>query len=181
MASTQWNIDPSHTLVEFAVRHMMIATVKGTFSGISGSVTGNPEDLTTGKVSVSIDLDTIETRDAQRDEHLKSADFFDTDNFPKMTFESRSITRTGDNTYNIDGDLTVRDNSRPITLEAEFTGQGQDPWGNTRAGFDAKTKLSRKDFGLTWNQALETGGVLVGDEVRITISAELVQQQEEQA
>lgn len=179
MAAVQWNIDPSHTLVEFAVRHMMIANVKGNFSGVSGTVVGDPEDLTSGKISVSVDLDTVETRDKQRDDHLRSADFFDVENFPKMTFESRSITRTGDGTYNIDGDLTIRGTTRPITLAAEFVGQGQDPWGNTRAGFDATAKLSRKDFGLTWNTALETGGVLVGDEVKITISAELVKQQEQ--
>lgn len=177
MAET-WNIDPSHTLVEFAVRHMMLATVKGNFSGVSGTLIGDPNDLTNAKISVSVDINTIDTRNADRDQHLRSADFFDAENFPKMTFESRNITRTGENTYNIEGDLTIRGTTRPITLEAEFMGVGPDPWGNTRAGFEATGKLNRKDYGLTWNAALETGGVLVGEEVKITISAEFVKQAE---
>lgn len=169
-----WNIDPSHSVVEFSVRHMMIARVKGRFGTFTGVLTADPADLSDATIKVEVDTVSIDTRDDQRDEHLRSADFFDSENFPKMTFESKQVKKTGDDTYDIEGELTIRDVTRPITLNATMTGQGQDPWGNQRIGFEAKSQLNRRDFGLTWNTALETGGVLVGEDVKIEIEAQFV-------
>lgn len=170
----KWVIEPTHTLVEFTVRHMMIANVKGRFSGVEGELVGDPNDLTDATINVSIDVATVDTRVADRDNHLRSADFFDVEKHPKMTFKSTKITRTGDGEYTVTGDLTIRGVTRPIDLQVKFEGAGKDPWGNQRAGFSATGKLNRKDFGLTWNTVLETGGMLVGDEVKIHIEAELV-------
>ncbi len=173
-AITTWKVDPSHSSVEFAVRHMMFATVKGRFSGVDAVIKGDPGDLSNGSFEATIDVNTIDTREAQRDGHLRSADFFDVEKFPTMTFKSTSITKTGDNTYKVTGDLTIRDVTRPVTLDVEFTGQGKDPWGNQRIGLSAKGSINRKDFGLTWNAPLEAGGFLVGDKVDISIEVEAV-------
>jgi polyisoprenoid-binding protein YceI len=173
---TTWTVDPSHTHVEFAIRHMMIATVKGRFGAMTGTVLlddGNPSKST---VEVSIDISSIDTREPQRDAHLRSADFFDAEKHPKMTFRSTRIERTAEGEYKLAGDLTIRDQTRPIVLDVTAEGRGKDPWGGERAGFTATAKIKRSDFGLLWNQALETGGVLVGDEVKISIDAELVKQ-----
>ena len=171
---TTWKVDPAHSLVEFAVRHMMFATVKGRFSGVDGVIKGDPSDLTKASFEATIDVNTIDTREAQRDAHLRSADFFDAEKFPTIKFRSTSVTRTGDNTYKVTGDLTIRDVTKPITLDVEFTGQGKDPWGNQRIGLSAKGSINRKDFGLTWNAPLEAGGFLVGDKVDISIEVEAV-------
>lgn len=174
----KWVIDPSHTEVEFSVRHMMIATVKGRFAGVEGEIVGDPHDLTNAQVNVTIDVASIDTRENDRDNHLRSADFFDVENYPKMTFKSTQITRTGDNTYKVTGDLTIRDVTRPVELDVTFNGTGKDPWGGERAGFSATGALNRKDFGLTWNAVLETGGVLVGEEIKINLEVETVRQAE---
>ncbi|MFO7173061.1 MAG: YceI family protein [Bacillota bacterium] len=176
MAVSRWTIDPAHTVVEFAVRHMMIATVKGTFSGIQGTIEADPEDLTTARAEVTIDVNSINTREPQRDEHLRSPDFFDAANHPTITFRSRSVTRTGEREYRMVGDLTIRGVTREVELRVTVAGQARDPWGNERFGFSVEGKINRKDFGLTWNTVLETGGVLVGDEVRINIDVEAVKQ-----
>lgn len=172
--STQatWNIDASHSLVEFGIRHLMITTVKGRFSGVEGTIKGNAEDWSDAEVEVKIDAATIDTRDENRDNHLRSGDFFEVETYPHLTFKSTKVTKTGDSTYTIDGELTIRDVTKPVTLEAEFLGKATDPWGNEKVGFSAKTKVNRKDFGLTWNAPLEAGGFLVGDEVNIELEVQ---------
>jgi len=169
-----WQIDPTHSQAEFAVRHLMIATVKGRFRDIAGTVVVEDGDPTTAQVDVTIDVASIDTGVGQRDQHLRSADFFDTDRFPKLTFRSTGVERVGEDHYEVTGDLTIRDVTRPVTLDAHGLGSVRDPWGKERAGYTATARINRKDFGLSWNQALETGGVVVGDEVKITLEVELV-------
>ncbi|HEX6972513.1 MAG TPA: YceI family protein [Limnochordia bacterium] len=171
-----WTIDPSHSGISFSVRHMMISTVRGRFDTFSGQVIGDPPEWRDAKVSVEIDAASINTRDPQRDAHLRSGDFLETDRFPKITFQSTRIRQTGENTFDIEGDLTIRGVTRSVTLHARFTGQGKDPWGGERAAFEAETELDRRDFGVTFNTVLETGGVLVGDRLRVSIELELVRQ-----
>jgi polyisoprenoid-binding protein YceI len=171
-----WAVDAAHTNVEFAIRHLMIATVKGRFGAVAGTVRLDEQDPTRSEVEVTIDVASIDTRQPDRDAHLRSADFFDAEHHPVMTFRSRRIARDGGD-YVVDGDLTIRGVSRPVTLRAAEEGRTRDPWGGERVGFSASTRINRRDFGLTWNQALETGGVLVGDEVKISLDVELVKQQ----
>lgn len=172
--STVWNIDPSHSVVEFTVRHMMIAKVKGRFGSFKGQIVGDPEDLTGAKVEVVVELASIDTRSEDRDNHLRSADFFDVERFPEMRFTSKEIKKTGEGSYAVEGDLTIRDVTRPVTLNVTYEGSGKDPWGGERAAFSATARINRKDFGLTWNAPLETGGVLVGEDVDIAIEVEAV-------
>lgn len=173
--TTTWNIDPAHTTAEFKVRHMMITNVKGHFRPVTGVVTLDEDDITKSRVEASIDAASIDTREADRDTHLKSADFFDVEKFPTLTFTSTRVTRQGDGELEVEGDLTIHGVTRKATFEVEGpTPPGKDPWGNTRIGFSATTKVNRKDFGLTWNAALETGGILVGEEVTITLDVEAV-------
>ena len=171
---TTWRIDPDHTQVEFAVRHMMFATVKGQFPGVSGELQIDDADPAKSSVEVRIDAATIDTRSGQRDTHLRSADFFDVENHPHLTFASRRFERRGGAGYRITGDLTIRGVTREVVLEANETGRGRDPWGQDKIGFTAATKIDRKDYGLTWNQALEAGGVLVSDEVKISIEGQAI-------
>ena len=173
--TTTWNIDPVHTVAEFKVRHMMITNVKGHFTGVSGVLTLDEQDITKSHVEASIDAATINTREADRDTHLKSADFLDVEKFPTMTFASTRITRTGEGEAQVEGDLTIHGVTRRVEFAVEGpTPPGKDPWGNTRIGWTATTKINRKDFGLTWNAALETGGILVGDEVTITFDVQAI-------
>ena len=176
---TTWQIDAAHTQVEFAVRHLMISTVRGRFSDVSGTLTVPDDDFERAQLDATIGIASIDTRESQRDGHLKSADFFDAEQHPTMAFKSRRIERSprDKNTYLVTGDLTLRGVTREIALEAVFEGQNKDPWGNTRVGFSAAGTINRKDFGLVWNQLLETGGVAVGDEVKISIDAQFVAQQ----
>lgn len=174
--AAQWKIDPSHTLVEFAVRHLMISTVKGRFAEVEGTITADPDDLSSASAEVEIGAASIDTRDQQRDNHLRSADFFDAEKFPKLVFKSRKMTPKGGDKYELEGDLTIRDVTRPITLDVTFEGRAKDPWGNERIGFSATGELDRRDYGLTWNAALETGGVLVGEKVRIHLEVEAIRQ-----
>jgi polyisoprenoid-binding protein YceI len=167
-----YTIDPSHTTVGFVVRHMMIAKVRGRFTGVSGVITV-PEDRLQSGVEVSVDLATIDTGDAQRDTHLRSADFFDIEHHPTMTFQSTGVKQDGDDLVLL-GDLTIRGATRPIELSLAFAGVGDDPWGGTRAAFEAAGEINRKEWGLEWNVALERGGVLVGDKVKIEIDVEAV-------
>jgi polyisoprenoid-binding protein YceI len=174
-ARTQWTIDAVHSNVEFSIRHLMIATVKGRFSDVAGTVVIDDADPTQSEIDVRIGVASIDTRVAQRDEHLRSADFFDVATFPTLTFKSRKVA-VDDNGLTVTGDLTIRGVSREVVLDVTSHGQQKDPWGGERAGFEATGKIKRSDFGLTWNQALEAGGVAVGDEVKISIDAELVKQ-----
>jgi polyisoprenoid-binding protein YceI len=178
MAKAKWVLDPSHSELGFSVRHMMIANVKGRFSSPEGYILAEDlNDLTTADIEVSVDAANIDTRDAQRDGHLKSADFFDVENFPKLTFKSYRIDRKGENEYELVGDLTIHGVTKSTVWALTYEGSGKDPWGNEKAGFSAETKINRKDFGLVWNVALETGGILVGDEVKISVQAETAKQQ----
>lgn len=172
--TTIWAIDPIHSNIEFAVRHMMIATVRGRLAGVSGTVALNEADSSASVIDVTIDVGTVDTREAQRDAHLRSADFLDIEHFPKITFRSTRIEPVSDEQFRATGDLTIRDVTRPVVLDITAGGRATDPWGNDRLGFSATTTLKRSAFGLTWNQLLEAGGVAVGDEVKIAIDAELV-------
>jgi polyisoprenoid-binding protein YceI len=176
MAKATWVLDPAHTTAEFSVRHMMFTTVKGYFTKLEGQINADLSDLTTGEISATIDAASVDTRDAQRDGHLRSADFFDVENHPKLTFKSYRIERTGENEYELVGDLTIRGVTKSVIWSLSFDGQGKNPWGQEVAGITAETKVNRKDFGLTWNAALEAGGWLVGDDVKIAIHAELIKQ-----
>jgi polyisoprenoid-binding protein YceI len=175
-ATTTWNIDPSHSHVEFSVRHLMISTVKGRFAEVSGRVVADDADPTSGQVEVTINVASIDTREAQRDTHLRSADFFDAENFPTLTFRSTRIAKASGDDLTVTGDLTIRGVTREVVLDVTTEGRGKDPWGGERAGYSAKGKIKRSDFGLTWNMALETGGVVVGDDIKISIDVELVKQ-----
>ncbi len=178
MTRYKWTVDASHSAIEFKVKHMMIANVRGSFHKFDADVVADAADLTTANISFSIDVNSIDTRDEQRDGHLKSADFFDVEKFPQITFKSTQVTRKGEGEYALTGDVTIHGVTKPITFSVEFEGSGKDPWGNERAGFSATASLSRKDFGLTWNAALETGGVLVGDEVKLALQIEAIKQGE---
>lgn len=168
-----WKIDPSHTQVEFAVKHLMISTVKGRFRSLTGSVQLDPNG-TSADVDISIDAASLTTGDEKRDVHLRSADFLQVDEHPVIRFTGHRIEGNVESKFSLYGDLTIRGVKRPVTLHVVNEGRVTDPWGNERAGYTASTKIHRKDFGLEWNVALEAGGVLVGDEVRITIETELV-------
>ena len=175
LTTTTWNIDPVHTTAEFKVRHMMITSVKGHFTGVTGVLTLDEQDITKSHVEASIDAASINTREPDRDTHLKSADFLDVEKFPTMTFASTRITRKGEGESTVEGDLTIHGVTRKVEFAVEGpTPPGKDPWGNTRIGWTATTKINRKDFGLTWNAALETGGILVGDDVTITFDVEAI-------
>jgi len=174
-STTTWNIDPAHTVAEFKVKHMMIANVKGHFSKISGVLTRDESDPSNDRVEATIEVASIETRNEQRDGHLKSEDFFHVEKFPTLTFKSTCISAVGDGELSVEGDLTIRGVTRRVRFAVEGpTPPAKDPWGNTRIGVSATTKINRKDFGLTWNAALETGGILVGDDVTITLDAQFV-------
>jgi len=171
-----WKLDPAHSTAEFKVKHMMISNVKGKFSGLSGDLTLHEPDHTLTRVDASIDVATIYTGDAQRDAHLKSADFFDSELFPAITFESTKVVPEGGGDFTVTGDLTMHGVTKEVTLEVEGLSEPtKDPWGNTRIGLSATTKISRKEFGLTWNAALETGGFLVGEDVSISLEVQFIQ------
>ena len=173
---TKWNVDSSHSLAEFSVKHMMIATVKGRFSKVEGTIEADPENLAAAKFDVSVDVASIDTRDEQRDAHLRSADFFNAEEHPRLTFVTKSIKPQGEN-YLLIGDLTMRGVTHEVPFELTYEGSGKDPWGNERIGFSAEAKVNRKDFNLNWNVALEAGGVLVGEQVKIAIQLEATKAQ----
>jgi polyisoprenoid-binding protein YceI len=174
-ATTTWKIDSAHTHAEFAVRHLMISTVKGRFADVQGVVRTDEADPAKSRVEIAIAVASIDTREPQRDAHLRSADFFDADNFPQITFRSTRIEGQGD-AFKLIGDLTIRGTTREVVLDVTSEGRVTDPWGGERSGFSATTRIKRSDFGLTWNQLLEAGGVAVGDDVKISIDVELVKQ-----
>ena len=172
---TTWKIDPSHTTIEFAAKHMMITTVKGRFVDVEGTIVADEQNFAESEVTATMKAASIDTRSDQRDTHLRSGDFLDVENFPDVTFRSTRIEGTKES-FKLTGDLTIRGVTRPITLDVTFEGTGKDPWGGTRSSFSASGKFDRRDFGLTWNVALEAGGILVSNEVKIQIEAQAVLQ-----
>jgi polyisoprenoid-binding protein YceI len=171
-SNIKWELDPSHSELNFKVKHLMITNVKGEFRKVSATVKG--EDFDKAEVKVIIDAESIFTNDESRDKHLKSAEFFDVENYKQITFESRGLTKVDHENYKLTGDLQIKGISKEVVLNVEFSGVNKDPWGNEKAGFSLSGKINRKDWGLNWNTALETGGVLVSDEVRIEGEVQLI-------
>lgn len=170
---TKWTVDQSHSHIGFEVKHMMVSKVKGLFDSYTANVeAADLSDLTGANISFKFDVASINTRNEDRDNHLKSADFFNADQFPAITFESTSITKSGDD-FDVTGNLTIKDITKEVKFETAFNGKGTNPWGQAVYGFEAETKINREEFGLTWNTALETGGVLVGKDVKIKVELEL--------
>jgi len=175
VSASTWTIDPDHSNIGFKVRHLMVSNVKGSFEKLAGTVEINDKDITRSKVEVSIDTNSINTNVQKRDEHLRSADFFDVATYPAMTFVSKKVAKAGKGKLKVTGDLTLHGISKEVVLDVEGpTQESKDPWGGIRRGATATTKINRKDFGLLWNKALETGGVVVGDEVSITLEIEMI-------
>ena len=175
MSQATYTIDPAHSTAGFKVRHMMVANVRGEFSGVAGTVIYDAENPANSKIEATIDVNTIHTRDDQRDAHLKSADFLDAAKFPTISFVSTKVVKTGDEEAKVTGNLTIHGVTKDVVLEVEgLAPEAKDPWGNIKSGATAATKIKRSDFGLTWNAALETGGVLVGDDVHISLELELL-------
>jgi len=177
MAVETWTLDTSHSSIRFSVRHLVIAKVHGRFARWTGVLTGDQAVPTSWNLDVHIDASSIDTNEPKRDEHLRSADFLDVEHFPELTFRSRSVEKVGEKHLRVSGDLTIRGVTRPVVFDTELLGQAKDPWGNDRLGFEAKTSLERKDFGLVWNQVLESGGLAVADKVEIALEVEAVRQQ----
>jgi polyisoprenoid-binding protein YceI len=171
---TTWAIDPTHSEVSFKVKHLMISNVKGLFSEFSGQLITDGDDFSTAEISFRINAASISTGVADRDGHLKSPDFFDVDNYSEITFSASKLVKTTDEDFTLTGNLTIKDVSLPVSLDVEFGGLMTDPWGNEKAGYTLSGKINRKDFGLTWNAALEAGGMLVGEDVRLSCDIELV-------
>ena len=170
-----YNIDPAHSSAQFSVRHMMISNVRGGFGSVKGTVVYDSDNPGESIIDATIDATTINTLDAQRDAHLKSADFFDVEKFPTLNFKSTSVRRTGDEELSVTGDLTIRGVTKSVTLAVnDLSEPSKDPWGNQRIGLSASAKVNRKDFGLVWNAPLELGGMLVGDEVAITLDVQFI-------
>lgn len=176
-----FQLDKAHSGIDFTVRHMMISKVRGRFDTFDATINLDPADPEKTTVDVTIDAASISTREVQRDGHLKSADFLDVEKYPALRFVSTRVERTGDATAKLYGDLTIRDITKPVVLDVEYSGSSKSPWGNTSYGFEANTRINRKDWDLTWNVALETGGVLVADEIAIHVEVELVQVAETQS
>lgn len=175
MTAKLWNIDTTHSAINFSVRHMVFAKVRGRFGTWTGSLHLDPEDLAKTQAKVEIDAASIDTGVADRDTHLRSADFFDVEQFPVLRFESSKVEQVEGSRYRLIGELSIRDVTREVALEVEYTGKGKDPWGNTRAAFTATTSLNRHDFGLEWNQLLEAGGVLVGERIDIELEIQAIE------
>ena len=176
ITKTKWNLDPTHSEIGFKVRHMMITNVSGSFGNFDVQVETEGNDFTTSQIEFTADLNTISTGNNDRDSHLKSGDFFDTTRYPKLRFLSTALIKKDEANFELIGDLTVRDVTRPVTLDVAYGGIGKDPWGNEKAGFTISGKINRTDFNLNWNAALETGGVLVSEEVKLYAEIQLVKQ-----
>ncbi len=172
MSKVKWTVDAGHSMLEFSVKHMMISRVKGVFNDFEANILADPQDLTDAEIEFTVDLGSIDTRKKDRDDHLRSADFFDVENHPQMNFKATDIQKTSENEYDVTGDMTIRGTTKPVTFNMTFEGQHKDPWGNEVAGFSGHGKLNRKEVGLTWNATLETGGVLVGEDININIEIE---------
>ena len=176
MSTTKWSIDTAHSEIGFKVKHMMFTNVSGNFEKFDASIETEGDDFTTAKFDFSGETSSITTGNADRDNHLKSADFFDAEQFQKLTFKSTSFEKIEESDYKLTGDLTLHGVTKPVKLDVEFGGLAKDPWGNTKVGLSATGKINRKDWGLNWNSALETGGVLVGEEVKLNIELQFIQQ-----
>jgi polyisoprenoid-binding protein YceI len=177
LAPATYTIDPAHSTADFRVRHLMISNVRGEFSGLSGTIVFDPKNSANSKINATIDATTINTREPQRDAHLKSADFFDVEKYPTITFASTKVASAGLGEWKVTGNLTIHGVTKEIVLTVEGpAAEIKDPWGNSKTGASASAKINRKDFGLMWNAALETGGVVVGDEVSINLDLELTKQ-----
>jgi polyisoprenoid-binding protein YceI len=174
MTTSNWNIDATHSGVSFSVRHMVVSKVQGRFAKYAGAVTVDDADLTRSTVDATIDASSIDTGAPQRDTHLRSPDFLDVEKFPELRFRSKRVEKLAEARYRLVGDLTIRDTTREVSVDVEYGGRATDPWGNQRIGFIATTAIDRRDFGLGWNQALEAGGVLVGDRIDIEIEVQAV-------
>ncbi|MCL5116837.1 MAG: YceI family protein [Firmicutes bacterium] len=170
-----WSIDPTHSTVGFVVRHL-VSKVRGSFSEFSGQIVGDPTDLTGATATFEVSMQSVTTNQADRDKHLRTSDFFDVENYPTMSFQSTRVERVDDSTYTVYGNLTLRGVTKEIPVKVEYLGIGADPWGNTRAGFECQARINRKDFGVNWNQVLEAGGVMVGDNVDIHLELETIKQ-----
>tara|TARA_R110002050_G_scaffold294238_1_gene451751 strand:+ start:496 stop:1041 length:546 start_codon:yes stop_codon:yes gene_type:complete len=173
---TIWEIDPTHSEIYFKVKHMMVSTVTGAFNEFEGTVTSKSDDFEGADILFSANVNSIDTKNKQRDEHLKSDDFFNAAQFPKLTFQSKSFTKNANGDYALVGDLTIRDNTREVTLDVEYNGTAVDPYGQTKAGFEIAGKINRKEYGLKWGAITEAGGVVVSDEVRLVLNIQLVKQ-----
>jgi len=176
MATSKWVLDPMHSEVQFKVKHLVISTVSGFFKSFEGSLETENEDFTDAKIDFSLDIDSIDTNQSQRDEHLKSPEFFDAAAYPKITFASTSFTKAGDDEYKLVGDLTVKGITNPVTLDVEFGGAAADFYGNTKAGFEITGKINRKEFGLTWSGVTEAGSVVVGEDIKLLINVQFAKQ-----
>lgn len=176
-----WHIDPAHSEIQFSARHMMISTVRGRFLTFSGTIEGDEKNPAGAAIEVQIDAASIDTSNEQRDVHLRSADFLNAEQYPTLTFKSTKVEQVDKTHAKLYGDLTIRDVTKPVVLDVEYAGSAKSPWGTISAGFSAHTRINRKDWDLNWNVALETGGWLVSDEIRVNIEVELVKQSEEAA
>lgn len=177
MANSQWKLDLSHSSVDFSIKHMMFSRVRGTFEQYDAVIEADTADLTTANIRFTVELNSVNTKNTDRDNHLRSADFFDIEKYPQMTFQSTKIEKTADGTYAVTGDLTIRDVTQQETFTVRAEGEGTNPWGVLVAGFSAEGTISRKKYGLVWNATLETGGVLVGDDVNISLDLQAQKQQ----
>ena len=171
-----YKIDVDHSDIMFKVKHLMISTVTGIFKKFDATLEIDEDDLTTAKVSFEADVDSVDTKNEQRDTHLKSDDFFNAGQFPKMTFKSTSIKKSGEDEYRLTGDLTIRDITKPVELKVEYNGSTKDPWGQERMGFEVSGKINRKEYGLKWSAVTEAGGLVVADDVRLALNVEMVKQ-----
>ncbi|QIX61180.1 YceI family protein [Hymenobacter lutimineralis] len=176
MATTKWVIDPTHTEVQFKVKHLVISTVTGSFKQFAGEAETEEDDFATAKVRFTADISSIDTNQEQRDQHLKSGDFFDAESYPQLIFESTSMQKTGEGEYQLLGNLTLRGTTKPVTLQVEYGGSATDFYGNQKAGFEVSGKISRKEFGLTWDGITEAGAIVVGDEVKLFANVQFAKQ-----
>jgi polyisoprenoid-binding protein YceI len=176
MAKSTWAIDPTHSEIGFKVKHMMFTNVSGKFNQFDATIENEDDDFTTSKISFSAEVNSVDTANADRDNHLRSADFFDVEAFARLSFKSTSIQKSNEGLYQVSGDLTIKDVTKNVTFETEYSGLMKDPWGNTKIGLSINGKINRKDFGLTWNAALETGGVLVGEDIKLAAEVQFLKQ-----
>lgn len=176
MSKSTWSIDPSHSEIGFKVKHMMFTNVSGKFNDFKATIENNEKEFETSTISFSAQVESIDTNNIDRDNHLRSADFFDVENFPELSFQSTNIKKNSESQFEISGDLTIKEATVNVILEAEYSGIMKDPWGNTKIGLSLSGKINRKEFGLNWNAALETGGVLVGENINLLIEAQLIKQ-----
>lgn len=177
MSTTIWNIDPTHSEIQFKVKHLVISTVTGQFNSFAGKIEATDEDFNQAKASFEADINSVDTNNEDRDNHLKSGDFFDAENHPKLKFENGTMTKKSEDEFSLEGDMTIRGNTKKVTLSVSLGGIMDDPYGNRKAGFEISGKINRKDFGLTWSAVTEAGGVVVGDEVKLILNVQVAKAQ----